>query len=146
MWQPDVTVAAICERDGRFLMVEEYSKSSGLLVLNQPAGHMEDNETLIEAVVRETLEETCCHFQPEALVGHYRLRADNGKTYLRYTFCGSVSKPDAGHTLDPDILQTKWMTREELEQAGNLRSNLVLACIKDYQQGQRFPLDLLCEV
>lgn len=146
MWQPDVTVAAICEQDGRFLMVEERSKSSGEIVFNQPAGHLEDHESLIDAVVRETLEETCCEFQPESLIGLYRLRTDQGKTYIRYAFSGSVSAPLEHRELDQDILQTHWLSYAELQQKQNLRSHLVLSCIDDYLNGVRFPLSVLREL
>ena len=142
-WQPDVTVAAVCERGGYFLLVEERSKSSGEIVLNQPAGHLEDGESIIEAVVRETLEETGCRFSPEALVGLYRLRLDSGKTYIRYTFCGSVSDPLEGYETDPDIIQTHWLSVAQIERQNNLRSPLVLACIQDYLEGNRYPLSIL---
>jgi len=142
-WQPDITVAAICERDGRFLLVEERSKSSGQIVLNQPAGHLEDGESILDAVKRETLEETGCVFSPKALVGMYRLRLNSQKTYIRYTFCGTASNPLEGHTLDPDIIQTHWLTLEQIKQCDNLRSPLVLQCINDYLSGQRFPLAIL---
>lgn len=146
MWQPDVTVAAICERDGRFLLVEEQSKSSGAIVLNQPAGHLEDSESLIDAVVRETLEETCRKFTPRYLVGLYRLRLDSGKTYLRYTFCGELSAPIAERELDPDIICTHWLSHAEILRRDNLRSPLVLKCIEDYLQGVRHPLSVIREL
>ena len=146
MWQPDVTVAAICERDGRFLLVEERSKSTGELVLNQPAGHLEDNESIFEAVVRETLEETCCHFTPQALVGLYRLRTPAGKTYIRYTFCGTASEIDTNAVRDLDILDIHWLDLKQLEQSKILRSKLVLYCVKDYLAEVRYPLELLREL
>lgn len=146
MWQPDVTVAALCECDGRFLVVEERSKSSGKIVLNQPAGHLEDGESLLGAVIRETLEETRCHFDPEHLLGLYRLRTPEGKTYIRYTFVGKVSDPDPGCELDPDIIQTHWLSRAELAESDNLRSELVLACIDDYLAGEHYPLNMLKEL
>ncbi len=146
MWNPDVTVAAICERAGRFLLVEEISKSSGQVVFNQPAGHLEDNETLEQAVIRETLEETCCHFTPEALVGVYKTRAANGKTYLRYTYCGATSEQDSKLSLDPDIIRTHWLTLDQIQVRTDLRSPLVLSCINDYLAGVRHPLDLIREL
>lgn len=146
MWAPDVTVAAICERDGRFLLVEELAKSSQKIVFNQPAGHIEKGETIIEAVVRETLEETCRHFTPQALVGLYRLPLESGKTYIRYTFCGSVSDIDEQAQLDPDITDTHWLTLDEIRANKSLRSPLVLRCINDYLDGKRYPLDVLCEL
>lgn len=145
MWQPDVTVAAICERDGHFLMVEERSKSSNQIVFNQPAGHLEDGESLIEAVIRETLEETCRHFTPTELLGVYRVRSDAGKTYIRVAFCGEISGLDDACTLDPDIMATHWLSYAELQSHENLRSELVLTCINDYRAGIRFSLDTLRE-
>ena len=143
MWQPDVTVAAVCEVDGQFLLVKERSKSSGKIVLNQPAGHLEDGESLIEAVQRETLEETGRQFTPEALLGLYRLRLGNNKTYIRYTFSGTISSPLEGYQLDLDIMSTHWMTLEEIQRCENLRSPLVLQCINDYLSGTRYPLSIL---
>lgn len=144
-WHPHVTVAAICERDGQFLLVEEQSKSTGQIVLNQPAGHLNEGETLIEAVIRETREETCRHFVPEAIVGLYRLLSDSGKTYLRYTFCGQVSDIDEMLKLDPDIITTHWFDLDYIASQNNLRSPLVINCINDYRAGARHPLSLLRE-
>lgn len=146
MWQPDVTVAAVCERDGKFLLVEERSKSTGEVVLNQPAGHLEDQESIVQAVVRETLEETCRHFTPQALLGLYRLRTDHGKTYIRYTFCGEVSAVDPAIKRDTDIIDTHWLSINELQSRTDLRSELVLNCLYDYQSGIRYPIDLLREL
>ena len=146
MWQPDVTVAAICQRDGHFLMVEERAKSNQQIVLNQPAGHIEDGETLIQAVVRETLEETCRHFQPTALIGLYRLKTPANKTYLRYAFCGEIGPVDSARQLDPDIITTHWMTLAELQASTALRSELVLACVNDYCAGVHYPLEVLREL
>lgn len=146
MWHPDVTVAAVCEQHGRFLLVEEKSKSTQKIVLNQPAGHLDEGESILAAVVRETLEETCCHFTPEALVGLYRLQADNGKTYIRYTFCGTVSDVDPAYELDPDILRTHWLTLDTIKASTSLRSSLVLTNINDYLAGVRYPLEILKEL
>lgn len=146
MWHPDVTVAAVCEQQGKFLLVEERAKSTKKIVFNQPAGHLEDGESILEAVIRETLEETCCHFTPTALIGLYRLRAENGKTYLRYTFTGTVSEVDPKHELDPDIIQTHWLSLNEIRASNSLRSELVLNCIDDYLAGKRYPLELLKEL
>lgn len=146
MWQPDVTVAAVCEKHGRFLLVEERSKSTGKIVFNQPAGHLEPAESLIEAVIRETLEETCCHFEPQALIGLYRLPAENGKTYIRYCFSGNTSEPDSSYSLDPDIIRTHWLTLDTIRASTSLRSPLVLSCINDYLNGVRYPLDILREL
>ncbi len=146
MWTPDITVAAICEQHGRFLLVEERSKSSNKVVFNQPSGHLENGETIIAGVVRETLEETCRHFTPDALVGLYRLPAANGKTYIRYTFCGSISDEDPAAELDPDIIRTHWLTPDAIYASTALRSPLVSNCISDYLSGVRYPLDVLKEL
>ncbi|MBX2848637.1 MAG: NUDIX hydrolase [Acidiferrobacterales bacterium] len=145
-WHPDVTVAAICERDGEFLLVEETSKTSKQIVFNQPAGHLDEGETILQAVVRETREETCRHFTPKALIGLYRLELDSGKTYIRYTFCGSVSEVDKSLTLDPDIIRTHWQNLDQIRANKSLRSPLVLGCIEDYLAGTRYPLEILKEL
>lgn len=140
-WKPEVTVAAIVERDGRFLMVEE--RASGRLVLNQPAGHLEDRETLIEAAIRETREETAWRFTPAALIGTYLWRnPDNDRTFLRFTFCGSVDDHAADQPLDTGIVRAVWLSHEQLlAQPGRLRSPLVLRCLDDYLRGMRQPLE-----
>lgn len=145
MWQPDVTVAALCEKDGQFLLVEERSKSTQQIVFNQPAGHLEDGESLVAAVIRETLEETCRHFEPQALLGLYRHRNDHGKTYIRYCFTGTISELDSSYTLDPDIIRTHWSSLDAIRANTALRSPLVLQCIDDYLAGKRYSLDLLRE-
>ena len=146
VWKPNVTVAAVVERDGRFLMVEE--SGEGGRVFNQPAGHWEPGETLVEACVRETLEESACRFVPEALVGIYRWHAPNADTtFLRFTFCGRIEAEDAGRALDPDILGTVWLTPEELRAlAPRHRSPLVMLCAEDYLAGKRYALDLLTHI
>lgn len=146
MWQPDVTVAAVCEKHGQFLLVEERSKSTNKIVFNQPAGHIEEGESLVEAVIRETLEETCCHFKPESLLGLYRHKATNGKTYLRYCFTGAISEVDSSYSLDPDIIRTHWLSLDSIRASTSLRSPLVLNCISDYLNGTRYPLELLREI
>lgn len=146
MWQPDVTVAALCEKHGRFLLVEERSKSTQQIVFNQPAGHLEDGESLVAAVIRETLEETCCHFEPQALLGLYRYRAPNGKTYIRYCFTGEISDVDSSYSLDPDIIRTHWLSLDTIRASTSMRSPMVLQCINDYLAGNRFSLDTLREL
>lgn len=138
---PEVTVAAVVEREGRFLMVEELI--SGRLVLNQPAGHLEDRESLIEAAIRETREETAWRFHPEALVGIYLWRnPDNERTFLRFAFCGTVDQHDSAQPLDTGIQRALWLSRNQLlAQSGRLRSPLVLRCLDDYTLGRRRPLD-----
>ena len=140
-WNPEVTVAAIAEVDGRFLMVEE--RVSGALVLNQPAGHLEDRESLVEAVVRETREETAWRFHPEALVGVYLWRSPvTERSFLRFAFCGTVDDHQPRLPLDIGIVRSVWMTHDQLlAQPGRLRSPLVLRCIEDYRSGSRRPLD-----
>jgi 8-oxo-dGTP pyrophosphatase MutT (NUDIX family) len=142
VWKPDVTVAAVIERIGRFLLVEE--RIRGHLVLNQPAGHLEDGEALLDAVIRETLEETAWQFTPEALLGIYQWRSPRGHTTLRIAFSGSVQAYDAARPLDPPIVTTHWLAHEEIVQrAARLRTPLVLRCIEDYLGGRRLPLDVL---
>lgn len=145
-WKPHVTVAAIIEDRGRFLMVRE--QDNGKPVINQPAGHLEDGENLVDAVVRETLEETAWSFQPTAISGIYRWRQPLSKrTFLRVCFCGEkyAYDPDAG--LDPDIETTLWLDRGELGSGEHvLRSPMVLRCIDDYLAGHRWPLEILQDV
>jgi 8-oxo-dGTP pyrophosphatase MutT (NUDIX family) len=142
VWKPEVTVAAVIEREGRFLLVEE--RIRGRLVLNQPAGHLEDGETLLDAVVRETLEETAWRFTPESLLGIYQWRSARGHTTLRFAFTGSVHGHDAARPLDPPIVTTHWLARAELAQrTPRLRTPLVLRCIDDWLAGRRLPLDAL---
>jgi len=138
---PEVTVAAVVVRHGRFLLVEE--RIGGQLVLNQPAGHLEDRETLIEAAVRETREETAWRFHPEALVGTYLWRNPvDGRSFLRFAFCGTVDDHHAQQPLDKGILRALWMTHEQLlAQPSRLRSPMVLRCLQDFLLGKRQALD-----
>lgn len=142
--RPRLTVAAVAERDGRFLVVEERSPE-GALVVNQPAGHVEHGECLIDAVVREAFEETAWHFRPEHLVGVYLWAHPNGTiSYLRVCFCGTVEGHDPERALDEGVERALWLTREELAaQSERLRSPLVLGVIDDYLRGERYPLSLL---
>ncbi|MCR4300571.1 MAG: NUDIX hydrolase [Sulfuricaulis sp.] len=143
IWKPNVVVAAIIERDGKFLLVEE--KVDGRLMLNQPAGHLDNGESLLEAVVRETLEETAWHFSPEALLGVYRwMHPDKGITYLRFAFIGHVTRHDEKRTLDHEIVRTLWLTPEEIRaEHARHRSPPVQRCLDDYLAGQSYPLELL---
>jgi 8-oxo-dGTP pyrophosphatase MutT (NUDIX family) len=145
-WNPEVTVAAVVERDDRFLFVEE--RIGGRLVLNQPAGHLEDGETLVEAVVRETREETAWRLRPEALVGTYLWRSpDNGRTFLRFAFCGVVDDHRAAQPLDTGIVRAIWLTHEQLlAQSARVRSPLVTRCLEDYLLGKRQSLDSIASV
>lgn len=142
-WKPHVTVAAIAERGGRFLMVEEVAR--GRTVYNQPAGHLDEGESLVDAVIRETLEETAHRFRPTAITGVYRWRnPENRKTFLRVAFCGDCDGHDPDRPLDRGIRRAVWLTREELALGTRpLRSPLVLRCLDDYLAGLRFPLALL---
>lgn len=143
-WTPRVTVAAVVERDGRFLVIEERVK--GRKVINQPAGHLEPGESLHDAVIREALEETRYAFTPEALVGVYRwVSPGDGRTFIRFAFTGSVRGPVDQAPLDGGIHRALWMSREELAQA-DLRSPLVLACADDHVRGLRIPLEAVRDV
>jgi len=146
IWKPHATVAAVIEQDGRFLMVEE--KSEGRIVLNQPAGHLDPDESLIEAVIRETREETAWRFQPQAITGIYRWKQPNTeRTFLRVTFCGQVDDLRSEQALDKGIIRALWMSREQLiEYQQQLRSPLVMRCIDDYLSNTRYPLELLTDI
>jgi 8-oxo-dGTP pyrophosphatase MutT (NUDIX family) len=146
-WNPSVTVAAIIEREGRFLLVEEHTPEG--LRLNNPAGHLDPGESLQQGAVRETLEETGCSFTPQALVGVYLSRfqrpaSGQDVTYVRFAFCGTASDPVPGWVLDEGIVRTLWLSIEELRASRERhRSPLLLAGIEDYLAGKRFPLDLV---
>lgn len=143
--KPDVTVAAIVERDGRFLVVQE--RTARRVVLNQPAGHLEDGESLLQAVVRETLEETGYPFMPQVVTGLYLWRGPGERTFLRVAFAGSVGDRIDGVSIDRAIIRSDWISREQLHQReAELRSPLVLLCIDDYLRGVRYPLELLNHV
>ncbi len=139
----DVTVAAVVEQDDRYLIVEE--QAAGEIVFNQPAGHLEPGETLIHAVIRETLEETGYRFEPQALLGLYLWHnAANDLTLLRVGFTGTAAAPRRSPTLDEGIIAAHWLTRNQLlSHHAQLRSPLVLRCIDDHRAGIRFPLDAL---
>jgi ADP-ribose pyrophosphatase YjhB (NUDIX family) len=145
-WTPHVTVAAIAERQGALLLVEEAIQ--GRLVLNQPAGHWEEDESLTDAVQREVLEETGYAFVPEALIGIYRWDVpDRDLTYLRFVFAGRVGAVPVRETLDHNILRALWLSPEELQtEHARLRSPMVLRCVQDYLAGRRFPLEILSEI
>ena len=145
-WSPHVTVAAVAQRDDRFLIVEELAGDRR--VLNQPAGHLEDGEALVEAVRREVLEETAWTFHPEFIVGVYRWRSEaNEKTHLRITFFGSAVKHCAEQPLDHGILNAGWLSYAEIKQReAQHRSPLVMRCIDDYLAGCHYELALLQDV
>ena len=142
-WKPpSVTVAAVIERDGRYLVVEE--EYDGMRVLNQPAGHLDPGESLVTACTREVLEETAHHFTPESLVGIYRwYYAPRDITFIRFTFAGSLQGFEAGRALDKEIVAAHWYSRDELVARAALhRTPLVMACIDDYLAGKRYPLEV----
>lgn len=143
IWRPSVTVAAVIERGGRFLFVEE--RIDGRLVLNQPAGHLDSGESLIAACRREVLEETAHAFEPRALVGVYRWHyAEKDVTFLRFCFTGDAFAQDPARALDKEIVRLHWLTPAELEaRRAEHRSPLVAKCVADFLDGRRFPLDLL---
>ncbi|MEE9103270.1 NUDIX hydrolase [Pseudomonas nitroreducens] len=143
-WLAHVTVATIIEDQGRFLLVEEISADKKQ-VFNQPAGHLEANESLLEAAVRETLEETGWDVELTAVTGIYLYTApSNGVTYQRVCFAARPVRHHPERALDDGILGARWMTRDELAaQPERWRSHLVLRCIDDYLEGERFPLSLI---
>ncbi len=132
---PDVTVAAVTQTAGRFLVVEE--RINRRLVFNQPAGHVERGESLLTAVVREVQEETAWRFVPQALLGVYLWRNPaSGRSTLRFAFVGEVADHDAKQPLDRGIVRTHWLSQPELlQRQGQLRSPLVMRCIEDYRRG-----------
>jgi 8-oxo-dGTP pyrophosphatase MutT (NUDIX family) len=145
IWKPHATVAAIVETNGKFLIVEE--NVEGEIVYNQPAGHLEPKENLIEAIIRETREETAWRFQPEALVGIYLWEQPNtDRTFLRFAFCGQCDDYHEDQPLDKGILRSLWMSKDELLQSKKLRSPMVIKNIDDYISGKRYPLSTLSTV
>lgn len=142
MFQPRVTVAAVIERDGRYLMVKETAEA-GLIAYNQPAGHLEANESLVEAAIRETREETGWSLIPDAVTGLYLYTSPfNQLTYLRVCFSGTALPPTGQPVLDDGIIDALWLSRDELNLLP-LRSELVIRCIDDYQAGAAYPLSML---
>lgn len=139
-----VTVAAVAERKGRFLVVEETDKVHPEPVFNQPAGHLDPGETLLEAVARECMEETSMPFTPEALLGIYQVQARNGHDYLRVAFCGTVPEDLEPVPQPGEILACHWLTRDEI--AARPRSSATLRCIDDYLAGVRLPLSAASHV
>jgi 8-oxo-dGTP pyrophosphatase MutT (NUDIX family) len=146
IWKPNVTVAAVIEYDGRFMVVEEDTDDG--IRINQPAGHLEANESLIAAVRREVLEETAWDFTPGALLGVYHWRHPSRDiTYLRFAFTGTLDRHHPERPLDKGIRRALWLSLDELRaNASQHRSPLILRCIEDYLAGQRAPLDLLVHV
>jgi ADP-ribose pyrophosphatase YjhB (NUDIX family) len=143
-WKPSVTVAAVIERDGRFLLIEE--ETSEGLKLNNPAGHLDPGESPAQGCAREALEETAHRFEPTALVGVYLSRARKAATgedftYVRFAFCGTVGEREEGRALDHGIVRTLWMTPDEVRASQDRhRSPLLVRCMEDYLAGARYPL------
>ena len=146
-WKPSVTVAAVIERDGKYLLIEEHTPEG--LRLNNPAGHLDPGESPEQGVIRETLEETACQFTPEGFVGMFmsrfrRTRTGEDITDLRLTFLGTVSEPDPTLELDEGIVRAVWMTADEIRACPERhRSPLILECIEAYLAGQRYPLSIM---
>jgi len=142
-WKPNVTVAAVVERDGRFLIVKEHTDLG--IGFNQPAGHLERGETLSDAVVRETLEETGWRVTPQALIGVYQAEAAHADiTYLRFAFLCHAIEHLPEQPLDQGIIEAQWLSREEINSLGaQLRSPAVMRCLDDYLAGQRYPLEMI---
>lgn len=143
IWKPNTTVAAIIHQNGKFLMVEEETAEG--MRINQPAGHLEQGESLFQAVSRETLEETAYSFEPTELLGIYHWqKPDRDVTYLRFAFVGQLGQHHAERALDQGIIRAVWMSRDELAHTQALhRSPQVLRCVDDFLMGQRFPLSLI---
>ena len=142
-WKPNVTVAAMIERNGQFLLVEEQTRDG--LRFNQPAGHLDPGESLLHAASREALEETAYEFTPESLLGIYQFKGGaDDITYMRFCFTGSASGPVPGRTLDTGIVRAVWMNVDEIRAtASRHRTPLVMRCIEDYLAGRRYPLNLI---
>lgn len=144
VWKPHVTVAAVVYRDGKFLLVEEETEAG--LAFNQPAGHLEEDEPLVDAVVREALEETAYHFRPTHLVGiyHWKHPTKEDTTYLRFAFAGELRGFEADRKLDEGIVAARWLTLDEVRATQERhRSPLILRCCEDLLAGKHYPLDLL---
>ncbi len=143
IWKPHVTVAAVIEREGKFLLVEEETAQG--LRFNQPAGHLEAGESLPDAAIRETLEESAFDFEPEYLIGIYRWNAPESDTpYLRFAFAGKLLAQHPELKLDQGIVRAVWLTPDTIRaNPSRHRSPLVLRCMEDYLAGKRYPLDLL---
>jgi 8-oxo-dGTP pyrophosphatase MutT (NUDIX family) len=143
IWKPHATVAAVLEQDGRYLLVEE--RINGQIQINQPAGHLEKGESLLQACVRETIEEAGLVFRPTHVIGIYQWRAPNNvATYLRAAFGGVFEHIIDNAILDKGIIGPIWLTPDEARAcAARHRSPLVMACIDDHQAGRQYPLDVI---
>jgi ADP-ribose pyrophosphatase YjhB (NUDIX family) len=146
IWKPNVTVAAVIEKDGKYLLVEEQT-SNGIL-FNQPAGHLEPEESIIQGSIRETLEETGYVFVPEAVLGVYRWHSPSDNiTFLRFAFTGAVIDYDPDRALDAGILRVGWFSLDEIRAMSYAhRSPLVMECIEHHLAGRRYPLEILSDL
>ncbi|MBP6058329.1 MAG: NUDIX hydrolase [Nitrosomonas sp.] len=145
IWKPNVTVAAVIEQDGKYLLVEEEPEAGCGLFLNQPAGHLDPGESIIQGAIRETLEETAYTFVPEYLLGIYQWHSHRvDTTYIRFAFCGRVTHHDPERVLDDGILRAAWFDLDKIRQRiQRHRSPLVMQCIQDHIAGKRYSLELL---
>ena len=142
-WIPHITVASVIEEDKKYLLVEEYVQE--LVVLNQPAGHLEENETIVEACAREVLEETAYKVRVDYLIGIYQERERNSlDMWLRFCFKCTVENEIIDRKLDKNIIRKVWLNKDDIVNPRyNLRSNMVLKCINDYESGQRYPNEVI---
>ena len=141
VWRPSATVAAVIERDGKFLFVEELI--DGKRVINQPAGHLDPGESIAAACAREVLEETAHRFEPTGLVGIYRWYYEpKDVTFLRFCFRGNVLGVDSSRQLDKEILGLHWLSAKQVKASAATRSPLVLKCVEDWLAGRNYPLDV----
>lgn len=145
IWKPNVTVATVVEQDGKYLLVEEEPEAGAGLFLNQPAGHLDPGESIIQGAIRETLEETAYTFVPEYVLGIYQWHSHRvDTTYLRFAFGGHVTHHDSERVLDTGILRADWFSLDEINRMiQRHRSPLVMQCIQDHMAGKRYPLELL---
>ncbi|PSJ16287.1 NUDIX hydrolase [Nitrosomonas supralitoralis] len=145
IWKPNVTVAVVVEQNGRYLLVEEEPEAGCGLFLNQPAGHLDPGESIIQGAIRETLEETAYTFEPEYVLGIYQWYSHRADTnYIRFAFGGCVTHHDPEQKLDAGILRASWFGFDEINQMiQRHRSPLVMQCIRDHLAGKRYPLELL---
>ena len=145
-WKPNSTVATIVQDGDKFLLVEEIDKTTGKHVFNQPAGHLEEDESLVEAALRECLEETGYEVQITHYQGLYTYYAEaNGVTYHRHCFVADVASFDETASLDEGIIGPKWLTLNELLETNQARSPLVIKCIQDALAKKRYPLEIIYE-
>lgn len=145
IWKPNVTVAAVIQKEGKYLLVEEEQSAGPDSVFNQPAGHLEPGETIIQGAIRETLEETGYTFVPQYLIGIYYWHfCAKNTTFLRFAFTGQISDYDSNRPLDTGIIKAEWYTVGQIQKLMHRhRSPLVMQCIQDDLAGKRYPLELL---